>query len=517
MRSKTLSSELTIFKKDLTRFAPVWQGLCAWLTIWAISMLDQGQAYGSSNFYEPVAPVFAPILAIVVFGYLCDPRECHMVHSLPIRRERLFFIHVLSASVMFLVPVAVFCFLTRNIAVQYAMYRFLFSAIEFFLLFSIGVLCVMLTGRRIGAALLYIFVQLFNTVVYTIIQNLYMPQLPGLIQGNTFLYKTPTVIVATYADFMRASHMTLFDWTFIVRLALISLALLGISMLLYRKRKLEHAGDLLAVRWLEPFFAVCAGMTGGAAMRVFIYEVGIAGYLLGAMMGYLAYWMLLKKTARVFTPKILGGLACLLAVILGSVYLVSLDPLDRVSYVPEVEDVEKAVITGHYLGSDDYETTDPAVIAEIEQLHLDTLDHYIEIGGTDVADYDGESIFFSYVLKDGSTIQRRYLCKSRDLLDRAGWYLSQPVALFGRDDPNFTFVQVHHNMEHTYFDPDLTGEFVELLLEECRNGEMYSFEYDSRWHIQLTDTSSNAVFSIDVPSGATRVINWLSTNCHQGT
>ena len=39
MRSKTLSSEMTILKKDLTRFAPVWLGLCAYLTIWATTII----------------------------------------------------------------------------------------------------------------------------------------------------------------------------------------------------------------------------------------------------------------------------------------------------------------------------------------------------------------------------------------------------------------------------------------------------------------------------------------------
>ena len=39
MKCRTSSSDFAILKKDLTRFAPVWLGLCAYLTIWAINLL----------------------------------------------------------------------------------------------------------------------------------------------------------------------------------------------------------------------------------------------------------------------------------------------------------------------------------------------------------------------------------------------------------------------------------------------------------------------------------------------
>ena len=106
MKCRTSSSDLAILKKDLTRFAPVWLGLCAYLTIWAINLLTTD--YYNSLVYEPIAPIFAPILAMVLFSYLFDPKECFMVHSLPIRRERLFGIHILAGLVMFLIPTAIF-------------------------------------------------------------------------------------------------------------------------------------------------------------------------------------------------------------------------------------------------------------------------------------------------------------------------------------------------------------------------------------------------------------------------
>ena len=73
MKCRTSSSDLAILKKDITRFAPAWLGLCAYLTIWAVNLLTTDVYNGM--FYEPIAPIFAPILSIWLFGYLCDPNE----------------------------------------------------------------------------------------------------------------------------------------------------------------------------------------------------------------------------------------------------------------------------------------------------------------------------------------------------------------------------------------------------------------------------------------------------------
>ena len=507
MRSKTLSSDLAIFKKDLTRFAPVWLGLCAWLAIWALSIEKEPQSYSGSSFYSPIAPIFAPILAIVVFGYLCDSRECNMVHSLPIRRERLFAIHTLSASVMFLVPTAVFCLLTRPLAAQSAGYRFVFLSIEFFQLFSMGVLCVMLTGRKIAAALLYLFSQIISGVIYIVVEAFYLPVLPGIYLGSGYLSLSTSV--SDYANFREYTGFTDGDGIIISMTLAFSLIILGISLLLYRKRPLEHAGDLLTVSWLNPFFSVCAAATGVCLL----YTSSLPFYLLGASIGYLAYWMLCRKTARIFNLRILGGLACLLAATLGSVYLVGLDPLNRVSYIPEPESVESVQMVYNYLGNDNYEATEPSEIAALEALHQDLLEHYIEIGGTEVPEYEGEQIFFVYHKKNGDTVIRSYICTDGVLQDRVKWYLSQPSALFGKDDPSFDLAQVRYNGEEAYFDSDLTDELIELVMEECRKGKMYTFAYEDLWRIKLTDTNDHRSYSIAVPSSAARVNAWLEANC----
>ena len=512
MRSKKLSSELTILRKDLTRFAPAWLSLCAYLLIWASTIITTGERWGDS--YEPLAPIFAPIFALVIFGYLCDPTECNMVHSLPIRRERLFVIHTVAACLMFLIPTGIFCIATRNFAIQKAVYRFLFMGLEFLFLFSIGVLSMMLTGRKIGAALLYIFIQSFTIIAGLIINNLYLPLLPGVVISEDWGLLSPMFIVGNYADFMKNTVLTWEEWSFLLLFTLISLVILGISMLLYRRRKLEHAGDLLAVSWLDPFFAACSCLTGASAMVLFGYDMNYVMLLLGSAVGYLSYWMLSKKTARVFTPKILGGYVCLIAALLGSMYLTHLDPLDRVYYVPQPHKVAEATIGQYFYDTDKFVTTDPERIAELAALHGDIAAHDVPRELSENDPIDGRRIYITYKMKNGLTIQREYHCSDQALLDRAAWFLSQPEARFQRQKPVFSSIRVRFYNEELYLDPRLMTELTGIVLTECHEGRMFNFEYaGTGWSISFVMADTEWYTYLDVPETAVDTLAWLEANC----
>ncbi len=511
MRSKTLSSEFTIFKKDLTRFSPVWLGLCAYLMIWATTIITSGQGHG--DYYEPVAPILAPILAIVVFGYLCDPKECCMVHSLPIRRERLFLIHVASALLMFLVPTGIFCAVTRDFATQKAMYRFLFLSLEFLFLFSIGVLCMMLTGRKIGAALLYIFIQTFTIITGVIINSLYLPLLPGVYLGE-YMFNSPMVIIGSYADFMHNTDLLAMDWAFIGFFTFVSLVILWVSLALYRRRKLEHAGDLLSVQWLDPFFALCSGISGASLMVILEYDNGLLFLPLGAAIGYFSYWMLSKKTARVFTLKNIGGFVCMIMALVVSMYLTYLDPLDRVSYVPEPHQVAEVSLSQSSYDTDDFHTTDPAVIADLTSLHSDIAAQYTPNAMLKYDPSEGNVIFIDYKLENGRTILREYYCKDQQLLDRAAWFLSQPIARFQVEDPVFTSISVRYSGEYMYLDPRLMSELADLILTECREGRMFSFDYaDNGWTLNVMVEGQAWHTYLPIPDTAVDTIAWLEAHC----
>ena len=509
MKCRTSSSDLAILKKDLTRFAPVWLGLCAYLAIWAANLLASDE-YARLLVYEPIAQIFAPIIALVLFGYLCDPKECFMVHSLPIRRERLFGIHILAGLVMFLVPTAIFCFVTRNVTDASAMYRFLFTAAEFLLLFCIAVLCMILTGRKIGAAGLYLFLMALPDVLDAIVQDLYLPLLPGVYCSSDFYMLSPMMVVSSYANFYNEMVLQPSDWLYLGGVLLASLAILGISLLFYRKRKLECAGDLLSVSCLDPVFAVCAFLFGAVFMTTF--DSGPSPMIcFGAVIGYLAYWMLSKKTARVFTKKVLLGLTGLLVLFTISCIVVESDPLGRVHYLPESSQIKTASFMNSPGSLDRLETSDPEMIDVILELHGDILETDIESDW----DYDGSQFHIVYELTNGQIIQRNYSCSDHDLLFRGAWLMSQPESVFGTANPKISNIVVRYDFDDEFtLDPALIDELSAVVLKECRSGVMFNYNYDySSWHLTLYRADNAEPVDLPVPESAVETIAWLEANC----
>lgn len=513
MKSSALSSDLTILRRDLTRFAPVWLVLCAWLLLWGWDIATAEYYY--LNVYEPTAPVLAPVCALCLYGYLTKPSECVMVHSLPIRRERLFVLHGLAALLMFLIPTALFCVVMEPMLNQAAGVRFLWTGLEFVFLFAIGVLCMMLTGTKLGAGLLYVFVQCLSLILAVFLDVLYLPKLPGVWLDSELMLLSPSLVVNTYADLISDRPMNAEDWGFAAVILVLTVLLLAAAVLLYRRRKLEHAGDLLAVQWLNPVFAVCSGVTGAAAMHVlFALELQWPIVTFGIVIGYLGYWMLSKRSARVFTPKILAGLACLIAVILGSVHVVGLDPFGLVRYVPQPETVVKATLgEGTYYSDDAYATADPEQIADLEALQMDMLEAFQAAGVAAYSPADGSPIHFTYELENGRTIQRQYIIREPALLKRAAWYLSQPEALFRTADPKIRSIYARVDNQTLDLIPVDGLEFAQILLEDCRAGRMYSFDPEAYTGLSVSVEVSGYHYHVPIPSTAEKTIAWLEENC----
>ena len=505
MKCRTSSSDFAILKKDLTRFAPVWLALSAYLAIWAANLLTSEEIY-RSYLYEPIAPVFAPVIAILLFSYLFDPKECFMIHSLPIRRERLFGIHILAGLVMFLVPTAFFCLVTKNIAGPSSMYRYLFTAAEFLLLFSLFTLCTMLTGRKIGAAALYLFVLALPAMLDLFVQDLYLPLLPGVYWNSDFYMLNPMMLVSRYADFQHESVLKFTDLLYLGGVLLVCLAILGISLVLYRKRKLECAGDLLSVSSLDPVFAVCAFFSGAA-----ILTDSFSGPYFGAVIGYLAYWMLSMKSARVFTKRIVLGLVGLLVLFTASCIAVKSDPLDRVHYLP----VTAQIKTASFMDSPGYlnrlETSDPEMIDAILELHGDLLETDIESDW----DYDGSEFYIVYELNNGQIIQRNYACTDQDLMFPGAFLLSQPESVFGTANPKISNIVVQYDFDDGFpIDPALIDELSAVILEECRSGVMFNYNYEfSSWELTIYRADNAAPVDLWIPESAVKTIAWLEANC----
>jgi ABC-2 type transport system permease protein len=467
--------------------------------------------------YFPFAMFFAPVTALALFGYLSDHTECCAVHALPIRRERLFVIRLLAAFAMYAVPMAVYLFATRNAVQDDPLKCFGWSCLEFLFLFSMAVLCMFITGRKVGAAILYMFLQMLPVLTAMALVTMYQPQLPGVYLDLLAFTESPSIYV--YELYLLSTEPIPPEYTgLFIRMILVVLAVSAVfyalSLLLYRRRKLEYAGDLLAVRWLHPVFAFCSAMVGGCVIESMFSasdEVfSTPFFLLGLAIGYGFYWMLAKKSARIFTPKLIAGFAAIAAVTLGSVGLTAMDPLGRVGYIPQADAVKTATFSTSVWDPDVYRTDDPEMIASIGALHLELLTEHL--AAPYFNDYP-DTIHITYELESGRTIRREYAVRSEELKDKSAWYLSQPVARLHTEEPVIDSVTVSCDGKSPYKQTFYAQELFELVLTECSQGRMYVFEWEDKsdWNL-IINLSNGSSIHIDVPKKAVDLIDWLNKN-----
>ena len=113
MKSRTSSFNLTVFKKDLTRFAPAWGLYTLWMVMGLLLMMSSGtdrmpgnMTYGTQSMCF-ITACYAFLTAQLLFGDLFNSRMCNAMHAMPIRREGWFVTNLVSGFVFHLIPTVV--------------------------------------------------------------------------------------------------------------------------------------------------------------------------------------------------------------------------------------------------------------------------------------------------------------------------------------------------------------------------------------------------------------------------
>lgn len=417
MKSKTSFFNGTVFKKNLTRFAPVMvlYTICLLLGM-TMMYMDSMNANSKVNFWFAhymcicvqamgvVNLFFAPLMAMLLFGDLYNSRMCNALHAMPPTRESYFVTNILSGLTFSLVPTAVMTVLSIPLlngtvvhnAWQIALLWFAGTNLEFLCFFGLAVLAVFCTGSRFAMAAVYAALNGGAFVVYLLIDTIYTPMLYGVITPDRLcLLLTPiaNMLDDTFVEVQgwneleklvkgREAEMVAnfsVDGNFynLITYAVAGVVFLVIALLLYRKRNLECAGDAVAFRVLEPVFQIACGVGGAAlavlCMQMFFYSSYRNGTVLlyifllcGLIVGWFAGKMLLERSIRVFRLKNWAGLAILTAVAVISLVMTHFDVFGIEDWTPRAEQVKVARF-GHYSGNT-IELTEKEDIAQIIRL-----------------------------------------------------------------------------------------------------------------------------------------------------
>lgn len=583
MKSKISFFNAGIFKSMLKRFWPLWTAYFAvWFMCLPLPLLVarlQGvkesavtvvtAAMKTSVEASVVSGFLMGILAaMAVFGFLYNSRSCGMIASTPVRREAVFcsaylagVLPVLAANLFIAVLNWLFT-LSSGIegACIFKMNAILFAvnSLEFLIFFSIAAFIAMLTANIVALPALYLifnFVFLGMEYVVRMLYGMFVfgyNELPDCILE----FMSPLIYLFTRIGLSATkTAVTLTNWSALLGYIIAAVVLTAAALLLYRKRRMESAGDVIAVKSLRPVFkfcvTACAALCFGLLFFVIISSlftslstsmlVLSAGLIIGAFIGYFASEMLLKKSFHVFKGNWKGFVITAVLCIVFAFVCVT-DLFDLSSQLPDIDDIEMIVCNREAGGYDVTERSDIEAILDVNKAIIDDRDKYEGLDDTGLENTGYVSI--RYKLKDGHSVYRGYTVLIDD--NYKAYYAALgsvnivkscftpeiPVTVQNVYDASFEYPSSTGEMNTISLTPEQAVDFYDnALMKDIENGakkphipEMSSTAGtdtpDSYVYIELVtapeaatgDETYDDSLVVDIDADCTECIAWIKAN-----
>ena len=498
MKSRTSFFNPGLFKSTLRRFWPLWAlHFAGWLLFMPVLTLVNNIGHSSTdNFVYSVAhggvsaaPIVAFFMALftamAVFGFMYNNRITGLIASLPVRREAVFFSSWLGGVVPVLVSNIVIALLTflfslsadlNTALVLKAMWVWLaVYSMDFLLFFGIASIIAVMTGSMVALPILYVIFN-FLAVGMEQVVRLYLASLvwgmSNLAYSSVLDFLSPVVylvcgeglsvkyqyfdVVTNSGDFSTISTVAecvkvyYEAWLSVSIYCAVGIVLSAAALLVFKKRRMEAVGDVIAIALLRPVFkygvAACCALCGGIVLYVVLYALfndpAVSVFLMipsmcvFAFIGYFGAKMLLNKSFHVFRGSWVGYIVlCFVC----AVFTLScdLDIFGVGRYVPDPADVDTiAVIDVGKIKSRE-------AIEKFAALHeklVSDEDKYRASADDEFA----KSVYFEYKLKNGKVVTREYeLPESSEAVKEYFALMNDPAVLLERFTPSVPVDEEH--------------------------------------------------------------------------
>ncbi len=505
MKLKTLSCKKTIVWKNITRSAPLWAlyfigGLLVMLTMfdWSDKPAEYARALsGTIGLLSVVNLVYAALVAQLVFGDLFNSRLCYALHAMPLRRESWFVSHAVSGLLFSLIPhMAVLpILLAFSGELWYIAFIWLLGMLlSYLFFFGVAVFSVFCTGNRFSMAAVYCIINFGAQIAFWFWDTLCTPMMYGIVTPqDIFNLLTPEMHLIN-ANFVKFEHYQLpsgrwgdwqyaglvtESWVYLGIIATIGVSLLVVSLLLYRRRALEAAGDFISIKPLKPVFSVIVTLATSCIFAMFGSLFNRTGTLLlflaaGFVIGFFASQMMLQRMVRIFNPKTFLWLGILALCFGGCMGVVALDPFGVVTWVPEAAEVEYAEISNGYAIHKYAERY--MMIQEEADIDMLTEVHRLAVEEGE-ATRNQTTYTICYHMKDGRVITRQYV------VNRMEGAYSAVKELYGRANLLLGYtdwdeyvesvekIYIHNRALFKNADPVLIRELLECIRQDVELGK----------------------------------------------
>ena len=567
MKSKTSYFNRTLFLNLLKRYWPIFAGyFVIWLIILPISLANilqyntataafsgnalafiaaAGNQILNAGLYGGVimSGAFGVLIAMAAFNYLYNARSVSMMCALPVKREGVF-LSVFTSGLASMFVINLLTFLISLAVV--AAYGILASSFGYLLqwlamvcminlfFFGFAALCASFTGNILVLPIVYVVLNFTVYVVEMLTRTVMSMFIYGITSNDTstlaaFSPPVKMLMNSNIAGILEepgnySSAVIGYNyggWATLVVYAAVGLVFAVLAMLIIKHRRMETAGDVVAVKPLKPIFKYCLSVGCALVFGLLIFTTAFNSptiygvramlfmllfMLFGAFVGYFAAEMLMQKTLHVFKGGKWLGFGVTAILIATLMFCGEFDVFGIENKLPDTSEVKGVSINsvGEAVLFEQPENIEAAI-----KLHGDIISHK-DLNEQYTGNYNVNSYYVSlvYTYNNGKTLTREYQIYSdasddiytlNDLMNvkEAIDYrkeLSVPVSI---DTIADAYINYFDKASNTYMNIELSPEKAYQLYSECIVPDMDDGLLGKIW-IVTDDNYQNTVYDCTV-------------------
>ena len=530
MTLKMSCCNTSILRRTFFRGLPLWGAyLLCWIIAMPVAILSNGTTQDLVYIQDYILEAAAGSSVVVNFLYglgaacfacafLYKPRSANFFAALPIRREKLFFTKFLAGALYSFLPNLLICLLTVLSGACIGCNLFEQSLVwlgsqtlSFLFYYSFAMVVAMIVGNLVALPLIYLMLNFAAVLVEELVRELLRLFVRGAWFADEPMFwwasPVPYTIASDYrvgVDYIwgerQLEAVSFRGWPLLLQYAAVGVIFSMIALWLFKRRRMESAGDFIAVKALKPLFLHCFTVGCAIVLGLMLSSIVTGGSLTGSFMtvlicmltgafiGYFVGQMLLHRSVRVFRSRYFANYGVTALIILSVMLCVRFDIFGYSSFVPQLEDVE-----GVCLSYDEVFCTDRDFIQQTIQCHNAILKQEQTEG-----DWGYRTAQLTYRMKDGDLVRRQF-----------------PVAVSEKDskDPN-SAIRMYEDLIN---DPDyivlceLGGTYTQDTFESC-------FIYNERGakiYLNAEETYDFLVTCVE-PDLRETTIGWRSYSGYDG-
>lgn len=475
----------------------------------------------NNPFFGIIFIVLSLVMAMSGFSYLYSKKKVDLYHSLPVKREVLYFIKLINGILIVVIPFII-CGIVASLLViantgkisvliaaiwAIAEWTLLFILSYFLTLFSI-----MLTGNMLIGILACGFFSFYFPLISLVLKG-YQSSFFDTYYTSGFIIEN---VLPNMSSFMLMFNIFELKWlTRIIIVILASIAFLFINLFLYKKRASEAAGKSVSFNVIKLPIKAMMVIFISILMYLLGYEVmndsigwGLFGLIVSGAITHCVMEIIYNQDfKKIFAKKIELLVLIIISIFIAAAFQFDIFGYD--SYIPSASQIKSTAVISDLLESNseqyynkveisdgyydesfvdvDYASDSKIEADQIKKMDIQNKDAVLELArqGIEAAKYDLEPqgdfdrVLISYKLKNGRTVGRVYYVD----LDQSTSGLSSVYAdesykkssypILSENPENIVSVDFNGIMDNdthiVFHDDELKKKFVETYKKELMN------------------------------------------------